>query len=140
MADLKTQETKASVSEFLQSIADRQKRADCKLIAGMMREATGKRARMWGKSIVGFDKYDYQYASGRSGTFMMTGFSPRAQNITVYIMPGFSKYGALMKKLGKYKTGKSCLYIKRLEDIDQDILSRLIEASVKDMHRKYDKS
>lgn len=137
MAELKTKETRASVSKFLSTIEDGKKRADCKAIAKIMREATGKTAKMWGKSIVGFDKYDYTYASGRSGTFMITGFSPRAQNITIYIMPGFSKFGALMKKLGKYKTGKSCLYIKRLEDVDEEVLTRLIRDSIREMRRLY---
>ena len=137
MAELKTRQTKASVTEFLNGITDKQKRADCKAIAKMMREATGKRAKMWGASIVGFDRYDYTYASGRSGTFMMTGFSPRAQNIAVYIMPGFSKFDSHMKKLGKHKTGKSCLYIKRLSDVDEKVLARLIRDSVKEMRRKY---
>ena len=140
MADLKTTENKASVSEFLAAIDDRQKRADCKAIAKMMREATGKRAKMWGKSIVGFDKYNYQYDSGHSGSAAITGFSPRAQSISVYIMPGFGKFAALMKKLGKYKTGKSCLYIKRLEDVDQDVLSHLIKESVVEMRRRYNKN
>jgi len=137
MAELKTKENKASVTAFINSVADRQKRADCRAIAKMMREATGKRAKMWGASIVGFDRYDYTYASGHSGSFMITGFAPRAQNISVYIMPGFSKYGAMMKKLGKYKTGKSCLYIKRLADVDAKILSRLIRESVREMRRRY---
>ena len=138
MAELKTKENTASVAEFLAAIDARQKRADCRAIAKMMRDATGKRAKMWGKAIVGFDKYDYKYASGRSGAFMITGFSPRAQNIAVYIMPGFTKFASLMKKLGKYKTGKSCLYIKRLEDVDRRVLARLITASCKEMHRRYD--
>ena len=137
MAELKTKENRASVTAFLKQIDDRQKRADCKTIAKMMRDATGKRAKMWGASIVGFDKYDYQYESGRSGTFMQTGFSPRAKNITVYIMPGFDSFAALMKKLGKYKTGKSCLYINRLEDVDQKVLARLIRDSVREMRRRY---
>ncbi len=137
MAELKTKATKASVTEFLKGIPDRQKRADCRSIAKMMREATGKRAKMWGTSIVGYDRYDYTYASGRSGTFMITGFSPRAQNIAVYIMPGFSKFGGLLKKLGKHSTGKSCLYIKRLSDVDEGVLARLIGESVKEMRRKY---
>ena len=137
MAELKTKETRASVTAFLNAIEDRQKRADCRAIAKIMREATGKSARMWGTSIVGFGKYDYQYASGHSGTSMLTGFSPRAQNITIYIMPGFKKFAAAMSKLGKYKTGKSCLYIKRLADVDQEILSILISDSVKEMHRIY---
>jgi hypothetical protein len=140
MAELKTRETKASVTAFLNSIEDRRKRADCKLIAKMMREATGKRARMWGSAIVGYDRYDYRYASGRSGTFMITGFSPRAQNIAVYIMPGFSKFGPLLAKLGKHSTGKSCLYIKRLADVDQKVLAQLITKSVQAMRRKYGSS
>jgi len=139
MAELKTKATAASVSAFLNSIEDKNKKADCRAIARMMREATGKRAKMWGKSIVGYDAYDYVYASGRSGTFMITGFSPRAQNISVYIMPGFGKFGDLMKKLGKHKTGKSCLYIKKLEDVDQKVLARLIKESVREMRRLYPK-
>ena len=139
MAELKTKENSASVSDFLNAIDDRQKRADCKAIAKMMRDATGKRAKMWGTSIVGFDKYDYKYDSGHSGAAIITGFSPRAQNISVYIMPGFKKFSALMNRLGKHKTGSSCLYIKRLEDVDQKILSRLIKDSVKEMRRIYKK-
>ncbi len=137
MTELKTKANKASVTEFLNTIEDKQKRADCRAIAKMMRDATGKRAKMWGAAIVGYDKYDYKYASGRSGTFMITGFSPRAQNISIYIMPGFSKFSSLMKKLGKHKTGKSCLYIKSLDDVDNKILARLIEESVKVMRRRY---
>lgn len=137
MAELKTRENEASVSQFLAAIEDPQKRADCKAIAKMMRDATGKRAKMWGSAIVGYDKYEYRYDSGRSGTWMMTGFSPRARNISIYIMPGFDKFGALMKTLGKYKTGKSCLYINRLDDVDRDVLARLIDASVKEMRDRY---
>ena len=137
MAGLKTQKTKASVSEFLNGVADKQKRADCKAIARMMRAATGKRASMWGPSMVGYGSYHYKYASGREGDWFECGFSPRAQNITVYIMPGFSGFAPLMKKLGKHKTGKSCLYIKRLEDVDADVLAELIEASVKHIREKY---
>ena len=137
MAELKTKANKASVTQFLKTIEDKQKRTDCRAIAKMMRDATGKRAKMWGPAIVGYDKYDYKYASGRSGTFMITGFSPRAQNISIYIMPGFSKFSGLMKKLGKYKIGKSCLYIKKLDDVDNKILARLIEESVQVMHHRY---
>lgn len=137
MAELKTKVNKASVASFMNDIADKQKRADSKAVAKMMRDATGKRAKMWGSAIVGYDNYDYKYASGRSGTFMITGFSPRAQNIAVYIMPGFTKFAGLLNKLGKHKTGKSCLYIKRLEDVDEKVLFRLINESVKEMRRKY---
>ena len=137
MAELKTKPNSENVGDFLNTIDDKQKRADCKTVAKIMREATGKRAKMWGASIVGYDNYDYKYESGRSGSFMITGFSPRAQNISIYIMPGFKKFGPLMDKLGKYKTGKSCLYVKRLEDVDQKVLARLIKASVKEMRRMY---
>lgn len=137
MAELKTKENKASVTAFIGKIDDKQKRADCKAIANMMREATGERAKMWGASIVGFGRYDYEYESGRSGTFMQTGFSPRARNIAIYIMPGFSNYSSLMAKLGKYKTGKSCLYINRLGDVDKKVLERLIRESVREMRRRY---
>lgn len=137
MAELKTKANKASVADFLNTIDDRQKRADCRAIGNMMRDATGKRAKMWGAAIVGYDKYDYKYASGRSGTFMITGYSPRAQNISVYVMPGFSEFSGIMKKLGKYKTGKSCLYIKKLDDVDSKVLAQLIKESVQVMRRRY---
>ena len=137
MAELKTKKTGASIAVYLNAIADKQKRADCKAVARMMRDATGKRARMWGGSLVGYGSYDYKYASGREGTWFICGFSPRAQNIAIYIMPGFSGFKKLMNKLGKYKTGKSCLYIKKLEDVDQKTLEELIAGSVKEMRRRY---
>ena len=138
MAENKTQPTKASVTAFINAIDNPEKRADARKLAAMMRKATGKRAKMWGPSMVGYGTYHYRYASGREGDFMMTGFSPRKQALTVYIMAGFSKYDALMKKLGKYKTGKSCLYIKRLSDVDEAVLQRLIGESVKYMRKNYD--
>jgi hypothetical protein len=137
MAELKTRENTASVAAFLNAIEDEQQRADCKVLSKMMRDATGKPPKMWGTAIVGFDKYDYRYESGRSGSWPITGFSPRAQNISVYIMPGFSKCDALLEKLGKHQTGKSCLYIKKLADVDDKVLSKLITSSVKEMRRKY---
>lgn len=137
MAELKTKQTNASVAAFLNSVTDKTKRADCKLIAKMMREATGKHAKMWGISIVGFDSYDYTYESGRSGTWPICGFSPRSQNTSIYIMPGFKKFEKMMKKLGRFKTGRSCLYIKNLDDVDLKVLNKLINASVKEMRRIY---
>ena len=131
MAELKTRPTRASVTEFLAGIDDRQQRADAKKVAVMMRRATGKRAKMWGASIVGYGSYHYKYASGREGDFMVTGFAPRKQALTVYIMPGFSSFKKLMEKLGKYKTGKSCLYIKRLSDVDEKTLEKLIAEIVR---------
>lgn len=137
MAELKTKATGASVTAYLNAIADKQKRADCRKIAKMMRDATAERARMWGGSLVGYGSYDYKYASGREGTWFICGFSPRAQNITIYIMPGFLGFKKLMNKLGNYKAGKSCLYIKKLEDVDQKALNELIADSVKEMRRRY---
>jgi hypothetical protein len=109
MADNKTRPTGASVTAFMAAISDRAMRADAKKVAAMMRRATGKRARMWGPSIVGYGSYHYRYASGREGGSLITGFSPRGQALTIYIMPGCSRFDTLMSRLGKYKTGKSCL-------------------------------
>ena len=92
---------------------------------------------MWGKSIVGFGKYHYQYESGREGDFFLSGFSPRKQALTIYVMAGFSKFPKLMKKLGKYKTGKSCLYVKKLDDIEESVLTELINQSLKYMRETY---
>ena len=137
MAENKTQPTKASVTAFINAIEDKARRADVRKVAAMMRKATGKRAKMWGPSIVGYGTYHYQYESGREGDFMVTGFSSRKQALTVYIMPGFEKFDALMGKLGKYTTGKSCLYIKHLSDVDEKVLERLIDESVKYMRKHY---
>ena len=138
MAENKTKATRASVTGFINSIEDKQKRADARKVAAMMRKATGKRAKMWGSSIVGYGTYHYKYASGREGDFMITGFSPGKQALTVYIIAGFKRFDPLMKKLGKYKTGKSCLYIKRLADVDEKVLERLIAGSVKYMRKNYE--
>lgn len=138
MAENKTKPNKTSVTAFINSIGDEQRRRDVKKVAGMMREATGSRARMWGENIVGYGQYHYKYDSGREGDFMVTGFSPRKQALTLYVIPGFEHFETLMSKLGKYKTGKSCLYIKRLSDVDEKVLKRLIVASVKYMRKNYE--
>lgn len=137
MAENKTKAANRSVSEFINSIEDKQKRADAKAVSAMMRKVTGARAKMWGSSIVGFGEYHYKYDSGREGDYMIAGFSPRKQALTVYIMAGFGRFESLMKKLGKYKTGKSCLYIKRLSDIDEKVLEQLITSSVQYMRKNY---
>ncbi|MEM8815381.1 MAG: DUF1801 domain-containing protein [Pseudomonadota bacterium] len=137
MAELKTRPNKTSVSAFVAGIDDAQKRSDARKVASMMRKATGARARMWGASIVGYGVYEYQQRSGQPAEWMLTGYSPRKQALTVYIMPGFEAFAPLMNKLGKYKTGKSCLYIKRLGDVDEAVLEKLIEGSVKLMRKRY---
>jgi len=135
MAELKTKVNKASVSEFLNSIEDDAVRKDCKEIAEIMKEVTKEKPKMWGTSIVGYGSYHYKYASGREGDWFVTGFSPRKQTITLYIMSGFDRYNELLKKLGKHATGKSCLYIKRLADVDKKVLKELIKESVKVMKK-----
>ena len=138
MAENKTKPTTQSVTAFVNGIDDKQMRADVKKVAAMMRKATGARAKMWGPSIVGYGQYHYKYESGREGDFMLAGFSPRKQALTVYIIAGFKQFDPLMKKLGKFKIGKSCLYIKRLSDVDEKVLERLIAGSVKYMCKNYE--
>lgn len=137
MAANKTVKTRATVSEFLATIDNEKRRRDCKAVMKIMREVTGKRAAMWGSSLIGYGSYHYKYESGREGDMPIVGLSPRKQNLVVYIMPGFTEYDTLMKKLGKFKTGKSCLYINKLEDVDTDVLRQLIEKSSTYMERKY---
>ncbi len=139
-AELKTKVNEASVEEFFNQVNDETKRDDCRKIAAMMEKASGKPAKMWGPSIVGFDQYHYKYESGREGDMCRIGFSPRKQNMTVYIVDGFEKYDDLMAKLGKHSTGKSCLYFKKLSDIDENVLKELIELSVKWFNDKYGKN
>jgi hypothetical protein len=133
MAELKTKPTEQSVEQFLQGVPDEQRRRDCFTMLELMRQITGTDPKLWGSSIVGFGSYHYKYASGHEGDSFLTGFSPRKQNLTLYIMPGFDQYDALMQKLGKYTIGKSCLYIKRLTDIDLPTLRDLIQQSFNHM-------
>ena len=138
MAELKTQPNDASVEEFLSRVSDDQKREDCFTLVEIMKQATGAEPRMWGDSIVGFGTYHYKYASGREGDWMQIGFSPRKQNLTVYVMNGFGPYKVLLKKLGKHKLGKSCLYLKSLDDIDMDVLRKILEHSVEDIRKRHE--
>jgi uncharacterized protein DUF1801 len=139
MAELKTKQTEASVKEFLNQISGKERRDDCFAIAKLMEEATGQKPKMWGPSIVGFGTFHYKYDSGREGDWLLTGFSPRQNNLTLYLMMGFEKHRELMEQLGKYKTAKSCLYIKRLDDIHVPTLKKLVKASLKQL-REYQKS
>jgi hypothetical protein len=131
MAELKTKETNASVSSFLNAIPDEQRRADAKVIVKMMQAATKAKPKIWGTNIVGFGTQHYKYASGREGDWFRTGFSPRKDRLTLYITSSFKQYPDLMEKLGKYKTGLSCLHIKKLSDVDQGVLKKLIVQSLK---------
>ena len=134
-AELKTTETTASVDAFIaKQPADIA--ADCRAIMGLMRKATGEDPKLWGASIVGYGRYAYTYDSGREGEWMITGFSPRKANLTLYIMMGFEEEAALMEKLGKHTTGKSCLYIKKLSDVDLRVLESLIVKGVRAMEKQ----
>lgn len=136
-AQNKTQKTDQDVREFLNTVEQDQRREDSFRVLGIMEELTGMEAKMWGNSIVGFGDYHYKYESGREGDFFKVGFSPRKTSLTLYIMPGFERYPELMEKLGKYKTGRSCLYVKKLTDVDEGVLKELIVESVAYMTEKY---
>ncbi|MHA1988237.1 MAG: DUF1801 domain-containing protein [Promethearchaeota archaeon] len=131
MTELKTKPTKKSVDDFLEKVEHPTKQEDSYKILNLMKEVTEEEPIMWGDSIVGFGSYHYKYASGREGDWFLVGFSPRKQNLTVYLMSGFEKYEDILKDLGKFKTGKSCLYINKLQDIDMQKLKELVEESVK---------
>jgi Domain of unknown function (DU1801) len=131
MAENKTTPNDQDVEQFLNSIDDERKRKDSFTILELMKQVTGLEPTMWGSSIVGFGSYHYKYASGRQGDMILAGFSPRKQNLTLYNMGGFERYDDLLKKLGKHTTGKGCLYIKRLDDVDLPTLKSLIEESFK---------
>ena len=133
MAELKTKPTNASVEKFLNQVADETRREDCFKVAKMMEEITGEKPKMWGPSIVGFGSYHYKYASGQEGDWPIAAFSPRKQDLTLYLLPGFAESGELLKQLGKHRTGVSCLYIKRLSDVHVPTLKKLIRDSVKRM-------
>ena len=130
MAELKTKATHASVTKFLGSIKDEQRRKDCETIVELMRDATAAEPKMWGTSIVGFGDYHYVYKSGREGDWFVAGFSPRKQNLTLYVMTGFTQHEDLLKKLGKHKTGMGCLYINTLLDVHLPTLRKLIKQAV----------
>jgi hypothetical protein len=136
MAAAKTRLEATSVAGFIAAIADDARRADCATVVAMMREATGCEPRMWGASIIGFDRYRYLYASGQEGDWPIVGLSPRKQALTLYLSPGFAQRDALLAKLGSHSTGKACLYVKRLADIDLAVLRALVEASVAQMRKQ----
>lgn len=133
MAEPKTQPTDESVEDFLNAIPDEQKRADAFAVLKLMKQVTRAEPQMWGSSIVGFGRYRLKYASGREGDWPLAAFSPRKQNLTLYIMAGFEGYADLLKKLGKFKTGKACLYVNKLADVDLPTLKELVKQSVKHM-------
>ena len=137
MAELKTKMTSASAAKFIAGIEDEQMRRECQTLNKLLRRITEKPPKMWGESIVGYGSYHYKYASGREGDWFIAGFSPRKQNLTIYVMAGFSQHKKLLDKLGKHKLGKCCLYLKRLDDLDPEVLEELLTCSVEFMQKNY---
>ena len=132
---LKTQKNKTSVKEFLDKVPDERRKKDARAVSALMEEVTGEKPAMWGASMVGFGSYHYKYDSGQEGDWPMVAFSPRKDSLTLYIMPGFAEYTELLERLGKHKTGRSCLYIKSLDDVHLPTLKALVRQSVKHMQR-----
>jgi hypothetical protein len=139
VAEPKTKPTRASPSAFLERIPDETRRKDCKTLAQVMKRVTGAKPVMWGASIVGFGSYRFKYASGNEADWPVAGFSPRKSDLTIYVMSGFAGHEALLRGLGKHKTGKACLYIKKLADVDLDVLEALIRRSVEEIRTRVDK-
>ncbi|MEA2694124.1 MAG: hypothetical protein QOJ16_3511 [Acidobacteriota bacterium] len=137
MAENKTKATEASVESYLSAIADDARRKDCEALAKLMTQATQEQPKMWGTSIVGFGSYHYKYESGREGDSCLTGFSSRKGDISVYLLASFPRREELLSKLGKHKTGKGCLYVRRLSDVDLEVLEQLIAGSVAERKRRY---
>lgn len=137
MAEPKTKKNDASVEGFLAAVDHQRRREDSFAVLEMMKRITGEEPKMWGSSIVGFGSYHYRYASGREGDWPRIGFSPRKQSLTLYVMPGFSNYDDLLSRLGKHRTGKSCLYVNKLDDVDLDVLEELIRGSLDTMREMY---
>ena len=137
MSQRKTTQNESDVNAFLAAVENPRRRADAGQLLALMQEVTGEPPKMWGPSIVGFGKYHYRYASGREGDSLVVGFSPRKQNLVIYIMPGFSDYDELLGRLGKFRTGRSCLYVNKLDDVDLDLLEQIVRESVEEMKRRY---
>jgi len=137
MTGLKTKPTNKSVEQFLKKVENPTKREDSFKILELMKEVTQEKPVIWGDSIVGFGSYHYKYASSREGDWPVVGFSPRKQNLALYIMTGFDRYEEILENLGKFKTGKSCLYINKLNDVNMQSLKKLVSESVKHMKEQY---
>jgi hypothetical protein len=137
MAEIKTKPTGASVSRYYAAIADDVRRQDCKALAKLLGKITKAKPKMWGPSIVGFGKYHYKYESGHEGDMCIAGFSSRKPDLTIYLSSVFPERETLLKKLGKHKMGKSCLYIRKLEDVDNGVLEKLITGSIAETRRRY---
>lgn len=137
MGELKTRPIDLDPAAFVAAIPEETTRTDCQLLLDMMKRISGAEPRMWGPKMIGFGSYHYRYDSGREGDWFLTGFSPRKKELTIYIMAGFDGYDEILQRLGRHKTGKSCLYVKRLEDVDLALLERLIGEGIEHVVRTY---
>ncbi len=137
MSDAKTQPTDQPIEAFLAGVEPAARREEARALDRIFRETTGFHPVMWGPSIVGYGRYRYQYESGREGVFLATGFSPRKAQHSIYILPGYADFGSLLARLGRHSTGKSCLYVKRLSDIDLAVLAELIRAGLRDLNARW---
>jgi hypothetical protein len=137
MAELKTKVSKSSVSVYLNAIPDAQRKQDAKQIDGWMQEIIGEKPKLWGPSIIGYGSYHYKYESGHEGDMPRLAFSPRKNALVLYLMLGAEPVATLLKKLGKYKSGKGCLYLRSLKDVDTNLLRDMISATLKYMNKKY---
>ena len=133
MSTNKTQPTAQSPAEFITTVLPDRRRADAETLLPFFQRITGFDPVMWGPSIIGYGRYHYTYQTGRSGDFLATGFSPRKSSLSIYIMPGYQDYGAILARLGKHKLGRSCLYVNKLDDIDMDVLAELIRTGLRDL-------
>ena len=136
MAEAKTRPTKASVTAFLAAIPDERRRKEGQAVAKLLREVTGEKPVLWGPNIVGFGTYVHEYADGREGEWPIVGFSPRKSELVVYVMPGFERYADLLSRLGRHRTGKSCLYLRNLAEVDLAVLREIVVRSVEAMASK----
>ena len=137
MSQNKTQATAVPVADFIAAVDNPTRRADAETLDALFREVTGWEPRMWGPSLIGYGEYHYVYDSCREGDFLATGFSPRKANLVVYILPGYTDFGPILDRLGKWKKGKSCLYINKLADVDTDVLRELIRAGIDDLSKTW---
>lgn len=137
MAELKTKENDGSVTKYLDGVENEGKRKDSYTLLQLMEKITGEQPKMWGTSIIGYGQYHYKYATGREGDWFRVGFSPRKQNISLYLMCGVEENKDLLQKLGKYKTGKSCLYVNKLADVNMQVLEQLIKKSLTQLKKQY---
>ena len=137
MPENKTKATDVSVDAFIASVEHPTRRADAVILNDLFKKVTGWQPRMWGPTIIGYGQYHYKYDTGREGDFLATGFSPRKANQVLYIMPGYQDYGPILDRIGKYKMGKSCLYLTTLKNNDLEVIAELIQAGLTDLAKKY---